>query len=174
LLFATEPTVEAYVNSTLVTDVSTATDVEGILSKRYLTAEYAQLLQKSFADTVFAVRENPLERTFTHALNARRQSQTAKLYLDGKLNPYLAWSTMMGIPSTKLNFNVLLDVRKDVLVPLTALAAVAGNVQSRKADTFERLYDSHVPGIYVNRANPLKLPRTAQFPFDPNDLPTGR
>jgi len=71
------------------------------------------------------------------------------LFLQGAYNPYVR---DLPFPPTKLSFHYLLDPR--------AMAF---------SRTYDRLYDEHVDGPALSRAQPLLVPGVADMPFDPNE-----
>ena len=73
------------------------------------------------------------------------------LFLQGSYNPFIR---DMPFPPTKFSFHYLLDPR--------AMAF---------SRDYNKLYDEHIDGPAVTRANPLIIPGVAINPFDPNDLP---
>jgi hypothetical protein len=116
-----------------------------------------------------SLANNIHEQALATSLQALKHRMICRMQLLGAINPYTALSTKLGLPPIKANFNVLFDVRKDILPVFSKRM----NPFYRAEDHFDALYDVHKPGVYTNRANPLRLDDVgvAIAPFDPTDMP---
>ena len=95
----------------------------------------------------FSLEEHRLRRL----VQQRVRDRVDALFLAGAYNPYVRDSPL---PPTHINLNYYLDPR--------------GLLLNRE---YNRLYDEQRAGPCEQRADPLRLPGVAAFPFDPNAHP---
>lgn len=89
---------------------------------------------------------------FRSYLKERRDDTVDSMFLAGTYNPFIR---EQGFPPIHINLNYLID-------PSALVYSAA----------YDKLYDEHAIGPCDSRADPLHIPGTARFPFDPNSHPT--
>jgi len=124
----------------------------GILSTSYLPEKNTEIKDYSFPSADFKLS------SLREQLKQLRSESLSAVIIQGKHNPYIRTAPF---PPCHINFNYQLD-------PSSIQKLFVWNRTGRE---LKQIYDVQKPGFARGRAEPMKFPGVADFPFDPAFTP---